>query len=110
MRKHEDKTLRGDSGFTLIEMLAAVVLMGLILAALGVITAQWLPNWSRGFNRVQHGERISVALDRIVSDLGAAEFLIQTVTTSSHCSRATNAVSPSSAALTDPMRDAVSKS
>jgi general secretion pathway protein J len=57
-------------------MLVAVVLMGLVLAALGVITAQWLPNWSRGFNRVQGGERVSIALDRIVSDLGAAEFLL----------------------------------
>ena len=107
MRKH---TRRADSGFTLIEMLVAVVLMGLVLAALGVITAQWLPNWSRGFKRVQGGERVSITLDRIVSDLGAAEFLIQTVTTSFHCSRATNAVSPSSAAPTDSMRDAVSKS
>jgi general secretion pathway protein J len=74
MRKHKGKTRR--DGFTLIEMLVAVVLMGLVLGALGVITAQWLPNWSRGFYRVQHGEQVSVALDRIVSDLGAAEFLI----------------------------------
>lgn len=76
MRKHGGKTRRGDLGFTLIEMLVAVVLMGIVLAALGVITAQWLPNWSRGFYRVQGGERVSIALDRIVSDLGGAEFLI----------------------------------
>lgn len=76
MRKPKGKTRRDDFGFTLIEMLVAVVLMGIVLAALGVITAHWLPNWSRGFNRVQHGERVSIVLDRIVSDLGAAEFLI----------------------------------
>lgn len=76
MRKHKCKTGNDDSGFTLIEMLVAVVLMGIVLAALSVITAQWLPNWSRGFNRVQRGELVSIALDRIVSDLGAAEFLM----------------------------------
>jgi general secretion pathway protein J len=76
MRNHKGKTRRDDSGFTLIEMLVALVLMGIVLAALGVITAQWLPNWSRGFYRVQRGELVSIALDRIVSDLGAAEFLI----------------------------------
>ncbi|MBO0759335.1 MAG: prepilin-type N-terminal cleavage/methylation domain-containing protein [Bradyrhizobiaceae bacterium] len=76
MRKYKGKTRYDDLGFTLIEMLVAIVLMGIVLTALGVITAQWLPNWSRGFNRVQGGERVSIALDRIVSDLGAAEFLI----------------------------------
>jgi general secretion pathway protein J len=73
---HKGKRQTADSGFTLIEMLVAVALMGVVLAALGVITAQWLPNWSRGFNRVQRGELVSLALDRIVADLAATEFVM----------------------------------
>ena len=63
------------SGFTLVEALAAMVLMGLVLAALATITGQWLPNWSRGFSRVQSSQLLAAALDRIVADLGAAEFV-----------------------------------
>jgi general secretion pathway protein J len=63
------------AGFTLVEALVAMLLMGVVLAVLATITAQWLPNWSRGFVRVQRSELVSVALDRIVDDLKAAEFV-----------------------------------
>ncbi len=53
----------------------ALTLMGVILAALGVITAQWLPGWNRGFMRVQRGELFAVALNRLAADLAAAEFV-----------------------------------
>lgn len=62
-------------GFTLVEALAAMVLTGLVLTALATITGQWLPNWSRGLARVQRTELLALALDRIVADLGAAEFV-----------------------------------
>jgi general secretion pathway protein J len=61
------------AGFTLLEALVAVTLMGVILAALGSITAQWLPSWNRGFLRVQRSELFSVALNRLAADLSAAE-------------------------------------
>lgn len=63
------------AGFTLVEALVAAVLMGVVLTTLATITAQWLPNWSRGFARVQRSELLAVALDRIVADLAAAEFM-----------------------------------
>jgi general secretion pathway protein J len=63
------------AGFTLVEALLATLLMGVVLAALATITAQWLPNWNRGFVRVQRSELVSVAVDRIVDDLAAAEFI-----------------------------------
>jgi general secretion pathway protein J len=63
------------AGFTLVEALVAMVLMGIVLAALATVTAQWLPNWSRGFVRVQQSELVAAALDRIVADLRAAEFM-----------------------------------
>jgi general secretion pathway protein J len=63
------------AGFTLIEALVATALMGMILAALASITSQWLPNWNRGIARAQRGELVSIALDRLVADLGASEFI-----------------------------------
>ena len=65
----------GIAGFTLVEALLAVALMGAILAAIATVTAQWLPNWNRGFARVQSSETLAVGLERIVADLAAAEFV-----------------------------------
>jgi len=64
-----------NAGFSLIETLAALALMGLILSALAGITSQWLPNWNRGFARIQNSESVSIALERICTDIGAAEFV-----------------------------------
>jgi general secretion pathway protein J len=64
-----------QSGFTLIETLAAMALMGLIVSALATITSQWLPNWNRGFDRIQRSESVSIALDRISADIGASEYM-----------------------------------
>jgi len=64
-----------QSGFTLIETLAAMALMGLIVSVLLAITAQWLPNWNRGLDRIQRSESVSIALDRISADIAASEFI-----------------------------------
>ena len=64
-----------NAGFTLIEALVATALMATILAALATITAQWLPNWNRGLGRVQRSEQLALGLDRLVSDLAAAEYI-----------------------------------
>ncbi|WP_315813766.1 prepilin-type N-terminal cleavage/methylation domain-containing protein [Bradyrhizobium sp. SZCCHNR2028] len=63
------------AGFTLVEALVAMVVMGLLVSALFAITAQWLPNWNRGLHRIQRSESVSVALDRIAADIAAAEFM-----------------------------------
>jgi general secretion pathway protein J len=65
----------GNAGFTLVEALAATVLMGMVLTALATITAQWLPNWNRGFARIQRTELVEIALERLVADVSAAEFV-----------------------------------
>lgn len=73
---HSDRNRQtAVSGFTLIEALVATALMGVILAALASITAQWLPNWNRGIARAQRSELVSIALNRLVADLGATEFI-----------------------------------
>jgi general secretion pathway protein J len=66
---------RAAAGFTLIEALVATALMGMVLAALATITAQWLPNWNRGIGRVQRTELVSISLNRLIADLEAAEFI-----------------------------------
>jgi general secretion pathway protein J len=63
------------AGFTLVEALVALLLMGMVLASLATITAQWLPSWNRGFTRVQNAEHLSLVLDRLAGDLAAAEFV-----------------------------------
>lgn len=64
-----------EAGFTLIEALVALALTGLVLSALASLTAQWLPNWNRGIDRVQRNEQIAIALDRISADLASATYV-----------------------------------
>lgn len=66
---------RAEAGFTMLEALVAIALMGLILGALASVTAQWLPHWTRGLVQVQRTEQLAIALDRLVADLAAAEYV-----------------------------------
>jgi len=75
MKRVHERRSPGIAGFTLLEALVATTLMGMILAAIGAITAQWLPGWNRGFARVQRSELLSVALNRLAADLSASEFI-----------------------------------
>jgi general secretion pathway protein J len=63
---------RGEGGFTLLETLVALALMGLVLSALANLTGQWLPNWNRGFDRIQRSEMIGITLQRLAEDLADA--------------------------------------
>ncbi|MGJ4939444.1 PulJ/GspJ family protein [Bradyrhizobium sp. HKCCYLS1011] len=65
----------GERGFSLIEALVALALIGLVLSALATVTAQWLPNWNRGVDRVQRSELVGIAMQRMAADLAAAEFV-----------------------------------
>jgi general secretion pathway protein J len=66
---------RSEAGFTLIEALVALALTGLVLSALATLTAQFLPNWNRGVDRIQQSELIGIAMQRMAADLAAAEFI-----------------------------------
>ena len=63
------------AGFTLLEAMIAMVLMSIILAALATVTAQWLPNWDRGFARLQRDQLSDLGLERLTDDLADAEFI-----------------------------------
>jgi len=75
MRRGLPRRLQAEGGFTLIEMLIALTLMGLVMGSLATITAEWLPSWKRGLVRAQTNEKAAIALDRLVADLSAAQFV-----------------------------------
>jgi general secretion pathway protein J len=75
MRKRRHRRCDGEAGFTLFEMLVALLLMVGILAALATVTSQWLPSWNRGFIHVQRTELLGQGLERLVADISAAEFV-----------------------------------
>lgn len=66
---------QAEAGFTLLEALASIALMGLIAGAIATVTAQWMPNWDRSQSRTQRNEQLATALDRLVADLSAAEYV-----------------------------------
>ena len=74
-RRRETFGGRRSAGFTLFEALVSVALMSAIVAALGAVAGQWLPNWHRGFGRVQRVETLDVGLQRLSADLEAADFV-----------------------------------
>lgn len=64
-----------QAGFSLIEALVAMALMGLVLTGLASVTAQWLPNWGHGFASVQRNAVLARGVERLVADLTAAEYV-----------------------------------
>jgi general secretion pathway protein J len=63
------------AGFTLLEAMLAVALTAAIVLALATVTAQWLPNWRRGFEGLQRADLLSLGLERIVADVSSAEYV-----------------------------------
>ena len=52
-----------------------MLLMSIILAAMATVTAQWLPNWNRGFVRLQRDQLSALGLERLTDDLADAQFI-----------------------------------
>ncbi len=76
MKRRSTDIHRSCAGFSLVEALVATALMGIVLAGLATLTAQWLPNWDRGFTQIQRAETLGIALDRLVADISASEFIV----------------------------------
>jgi general secretion pathway protein J len=49
--------------------------MGVVLTALAALAGQWLPNWNRGIVRAQSSEIVGIALDRVVGDVAASQYV-----------------------------------
>jgi general secretion pathway protein J len=64
-----------EAGFTLIEAMASVVVMGAIVAALGTLSGQWLPHWRHGLGELQRADLLSLGIQRIAADVASAEYV-----------------------------------
>jgi general secretion pathway protein J len=64
-----------EAGFTLIEAMASVVVMGAIVAALGTLSGQWLPHWRHGLVELQRADLLSLGIERIAADVASAEYV-----------------------------------
>ena len=69
------RTHAAEAGFSLIEVLVAMALLATIVSGLATVTAQWLPNWRRGFASVQRSDVLTRGIERAVADLAAAEYV-----------------------------------
>jgi len=69
--------LRGSGrralGFSLVESLVTLALTGVLLAAIGALTGQWLPAWRQGLAGVQRLEALDLATQRLAADIAAAK-------------------------------------
>jgi general secretion pathway protein J len=75
MMRNRARRQTATAGFTLVEALVATALMGVVLTSLASVAGQWLPNWNRGIARAQSSELVGVALDRLVGDVAASQFI-----------------------------------
>ena len=76
MRGEERQRSRfSESGFTLLEALLAIVLTGILLATLTVVTGHWIKGWKTGFGRLQSVDLVALGVDRIASDIAAAQYV-----------------------------------
>ena len=64
-----------ESGFSLLEALVSVALMGMLLAILATVTGHWMAHWKTGFDRVQAADLIGLGVDRIAADLASAQYV-----------------------------------
>ena len=69
LRRPRRRTL----GFSLVEALVTLALTGVLLAAIGALTGQWLPAWRAGFTGVQRLEALDLAIQRLAADIAAAK-------------------------------------
>jgi prepilin-type N-terminal cleavage/methylation domain-containing protein len=68
----------GDcAGFTLIETVAALAIASVVIFAMAALLHNIALSFDRGTNRVTAGERLAVAAERLATDIGAAEFVVQ---------------------------------
>ncbi len=72
-----------EAGFTLIEMLVSVVLMGLVLAGLGAGLSTIAKGWDRHSGHLANQDMLIRAQTQLVRDLGSIERVSWTTSTSS---------------------------
>src|SRR5262245_27626212 len=62
-------------GSTLVEVLAALAITSVIIAAIGALVHNVALSFERGTRRVSEGERLILAVERLAADIGSARFV-----------------------------------
>jgi prepilin-type N-terminal cleavage/methylation domain-containing protein len=70
------KTYDRQSGFTLVEVLAALAITSVIIAGTATLIHQVAFNFDRGAHSMDRAEGLALAADRLAGDFGAARFVV----------------------------------
>jgi len=68
----------GRHGFTLLELLAALAIAAVIIAASSALVYNVALRFEQGTRTVSDGERLILAIERLAADIGSARFVLQT--------------------------------
>jgi general secretion pathway protein J len=63
-----------NAGFTLLEMMLALALTGVMVSAIAVFAGQWMTSWRAGFAQLQATDLLSLGLERLSADISAAQY------------------------------------
>ena len=63
-----------NAGFTLLEMMLALALTGVMVSAIAVFAGQWMTSWRAGFAQLQAADLLSLGLERLSADISAAQY------------------------------------
>lgn len=67
----------GKRGFTLMEIIAALAVASVIILATAALLHNLAVPFARGTSRVNNGERLALAAERLAADIGSARFIVQ---------------------------------
>ena len=68
----------GRHGFTLLELLAALAIAAVIIAASSALVHNVALHFEQGTRTVSDGERLILAIERLAADIGSARFVLRT--------------------------------
>ena len=68
----------GRHGFTLVELLAALAIAAVIIAASSALVHNVALHFEQGTRTVSDGERLILAIERLAADIGSARFVLRT--------------------------------